>query len=150
MKRLIAALALTWAFSTGYAQEMDPVHWQFSSKKIGDKLYEIHFTADIEAPWHIYSRDNNEDLTQPTVFDYNKNPLLDISGFPKEVGKLQTETVSDATVKYYEGGVDFVQVVKLKAAVKINVAGRLHYMACTGGRCLPPVERRFSISLGAD
>lgn len=150
MNRLILTIVLVTFFCTGYAQVQDPVHWQFSSKKIGDKLYEVHFTAEIDAPWHIYSRDNNENLTQPTIFDFNKNPLLNVTGNAKEIGKLQKETVSETTVKYYEDQVDFVQIVKLKAAVKTTIAGRLNYMACTGGRCLPPVERRFSVSVGGE
>jgi hypothetical protein len=147
MKRILISAAIVLIYNSVLAQEQDPVHWQFKTVKIGSDLYELHFQAYINMPWHIYSQDNNDDITLPTSMDYNKSPVVEIVGKPKETGELQRESVSGTTVKYYENQVEFIQTVRLKATVKTNFSGKINYMACTGGRCLPPAERHFSFSL---
>jgi len=68
---------------------------------------------------------------------------------PKEVGKLvqKKDAITGLLLKYYSGEVEFVQVVKLKAAVKTRLEGKIDYMACTDAQCLPLMQRRFTVSL---
>jgi len=147
MQKMIFTFALLIGGLVSFAQAPDPVHWQFKAEKVGDNLYELHFTAVINAPWHIYSQDNDADITLPTSVKFTRNPLVQLSGKMKETGSLETESYSGTTLKYYEDHVEFVQVVKLKSAVKVSVSGHINYMACTNGRCLPPVEHSFSFYL---
>jgi thiol:disulfide interchange protein DsbD len=130
-----------------FCKAQNPVHWHFSTKKIQDKTYEIHFTATIDPPWHIYAQDNDKDATLPTGFTFKPNPFVELPGKIKEIGTLKTEKMSDLTIKYYEEDVDFVQVVKLKTNLKTSLSGKIEFMACTE-HCLPPDERTFSITIG--
>lgn len=130
MKTTIGVLILTICTYTSRAQHV--VQWKFSSKKIADRTYEIHFTPAVEPPWHIYSVNIPEsNMARPTTFDFTKNPLIELIGKVKETG-LQK---------------DFVQVLKLKAKVKTNLVGEITFMACTDTRCLPPETVSFSIKL---
>lgn len=149
MKTFIVSISIILCAQL-HAQESDPVRWHFSSKKVADNTYELHFTATINQPWHIYAQDNNEDITKPTTFSFNKNPVVLIQEKLKEVGTLKTEKVGTAgiTVRYFENKVDFTQVIKLKANVKTNISGKVGYMACAGGVCLTPSEKIFNISVG--
>ncbi|MDF2187664.1 protein-disulfide reductase DsbD domain-containing protein [Paraflavitalea sp. CAU 1676] len=147
-KYLLLALAVI-GFAGAYAQEK-PVNWNFTAKKIADKTYEVHFTANITGNWHIYSQTVGVDGPVPTTFTYTKNPLLTVEGKPKEEGKLikKKEEAWDGVVNYFEKTVNFVQIVKVKGAAKTNLAGKVEYMVCNDEKCLPPVEVPFNVNIG--
>ena len=131
------------------AQTLNPVKWEFSSKKINDKTYEIHLKANIDNKWHIYTMDHNGDIGVPTSIKFNNNPLATISKTPKIVGK--TITANDPStgekVKFHEKTFNAVYTVNLKSAVKTNLTGTLEFMACDDKQCLPPKEVKFSVAL---
>ena len=126
-----------------------PVKWNYSVKKIGNKNYEVHFTAIVESPWHIYSQNTPEGGPVPTKLSFTKNPIIVIEGVSNEVGKLHTkhEDVFNVDVKYYDGTVDFVQKVKLKSNAKTNITGKIEYMVCNDQQCLPPTKTTFNIKI---
>lgn len=147
-KYLLFALAIV-GVAVAQAQEK-PVSWNFSAKKIADKTYEVHLTANISGDWHIYSQNVGVDGPVPTAFTFTKNPLLVLDGKPKEVGKLikKKEDVWDGVVNYYEKSVSFVQVVKVRGSAKTNLAGKVEFMVCNDEKCLPPAEVDFSVNIG--
>ena len=144
----IILLAFT-LFTAGFINAQGPVNWSFTAKKTGDKMYEIHLTASVSSPWHIYSQKTPEGGPVPTKISFNKNPLLKIEGEAAEKGKLVTkfEEVFDIDTKYFDGNVSFVQKVKVKANVKTNITGTIEFMACNEQQCMPPAEKSFSILL---
>lgn len=75
--------------------------------------------------------------------------LLIIDGTPKEKGKIESkyEEVFGIDVKFYNGTVDFVQIVKLKKNVKTTVSGTIEYMVCNDKECMPPQTISFSVKL---
>jgi thiol:disulfide interchange protein DsbD len=150
MKRfsLIIAAFLTVAIAS--AQNINPVSWSFTSKKLGDKEYEIQMLATIQQGWHLYSQSQPEDaIAQPTSFQFNKNPLLDMNGKVKEVGKLEKfkDKTLDVSANQYSNKVLFVQKVKIKGKAKTNVTGKLEFQTCNDEKCLPPKSVNFSIAL---
>ncbi|HEY8388132.1 MAG TPA: protein-disulfide reductase DsbD domain-containing protein [Parasegetibacter sp.] len=151
MKKLLlsALVCLGFVFSS-FAQINDEVKWNFYAKKIGDKTYEVHFTATIEDNWHLYSQDAGQGPI-PTTFSFVKNPLLTLEGNVKEVGKMKKvfEDTFGAEVRYYEKTVDFVQVVKMKTNAKSTLAGKIEFMVCDDSRCLPPTEVEFKVVVGS-
>ena len=50
-------------------------------------------------------------------------------------------------VYQFSNKVDFVQVVKLKNAVKTTVSGSVEFMTCNDEECMPPKKQPFSIAL---
>lgn len=128
----------------------NPVSWAYSSKKLGDKVYEVRMTATIQPGWHLYAQQQpNDAIAQPTAINFAKNPLLNFDGKVKEVGKLEKykDEKLDISANQYSGKVDFVQIVKTKGNVKTNVAGKLVYQTCDDKKCLPPKTVDFTISL---
>jgi len=138
-------------FSVGFASaQLNPVSWSFESKKISDKEYELQMTATIQQGWHLYSQVQPEDaIAQPTSFNFNKNPLLDLNGKVKEVGKLEKykDEKLDVSANQYSNKVVFVQKVKLKGKAKTAVTGKLEFQTCDDEKCLPPKTVNFSIAL---
>lgn len=148
----ISSLIFTLVFcSLGLlAQSSKQVKWTFSSKKIADKTYEVHMTANINGNYHLYAQNAGVEGPLPTAFAFTKNPLLIVDGKPKEVGKLikKYESAWSGNVNYYEKTVNFVQVVKVKSSAKTNLAGKVEFMVCDDELCLPPAEVEFSVSIG--
>ena len=125
-----------------------PYDWTFSVKKTSDKILEIHCTIDVKPPWHVYSQFTPGGGPLPTKFEFVKNPLYSLSGPAKENGKMKTrhEMVFDVDVKYFEGNVDFVQIVKIKGTAKTNINGSVTFMVCNDEQCLPPTTQKFSLA----
>jgi thiol:disulfide interchange protein DsbD len=75
--------------------------------------------------------------------------LYTLEGKVKEDGKLlkKHEAVFGVDVKYFNGKVDFVQLVKLKENAKTNFSGEVEFMVCNDQQCLPPATEKFSIPL---
>jgi hypothetical protein len=149
MKKIVLAAAILITGITANAQVKKAVNWTFSSKKIADKTYEVHMTATISGNYHMYAQKNSGDVV-PVTFTFTKTPLLSLQGKVKEVGKLisKYEEIWKAKVNYYEGTVDFVQVVKSKVAAPVSVKGTLNYSVCDDRQCLPPTDVNFDVKVG--
>jgi thiol:disulfide interchange protein DsbD len=150
MKRLLLILSAFFTVAVASAQYINPVSWTFTSKKLGDKEYEIQMLATIQQGWHLYSQSQPADaIAQPTSFQFNKNPLLDMNGKVKEVGKMEKfkDKTLDVSANQYSNKVLFVQKVKIKGKAKTNVTGKLEFQTCNDEKCLPPKSVNFSIAL---
>lgn len=149
MKKSVLVLLTAIISFTVNAQILNPVQWEFSVEKLGDRSYEVHMTAMIENGWHIYAQDAGKGPV-PTSFTYNANPLLEAIGKIKELGKL--EKVYDpnfkSELKYYSTQVDFVQKVKTKSAAITFLKGVVSFMVCNDRQCLPPRDVVFNIKVG--
>ncbi len=141
---------LVMAFTSRDKKTENPVSFTYEVKKLSGNMYEVKIIASIEEPWHIYSQFTPaEGPSLPTHISFVKNPLVEVVGKPVENGKLITkhEEVLDVNLKYFSGKVEFVQKIKLKAAVKTNIIGSIEYMACTNERCLMPTTEKFTLGL---
>jgi len=149
MKRLLYVIIFIATGLSVTAQAGEPINWLFSAKKIDARTYEIHLTAIVESGWHIYSQTTPKGGPLPTVIHFNKNPLITFEGSIIELGKLQQryEPMFGVEVKQFSDKVDFVQTVKLKSTVKTAMTGLIEFMSCNEEMCLPPAEKKFSITL---
>src|SRR5688500_17509274 len=115
MKRALLAVTLSFFSLLSLGQSTKQVKWTFTSKKIADKTYEVHMTANINGNWHLYAQNAGEGPVS-TTFNFTKNPLLQVDGKVKEVGKMKKvfEETFNSEVRFYEKSVNFIQVVKVK------------------------------------
>ena len=149
MKKLLAIAVLFSLGCTAKAQ-LNPINWSFSSKKIGDKVYEIQMKATIEDNWHLYSQVQPADaVAMPTTFTFNPNPLFKLEGKVIESGKLEkfTDKTLGLSANQYSHTVIFTQKVKLKANVKTNLTGNVEFQTCDDKKCLPPKTINYSIAI---
>ncbi|MES2329674.1 MAG: hypothetical protein V4539_08735 [Bacteroidota bacterium] len=142
-------IVLTVILQSLSVKGQNPVTWSFAVKNLTNKTYEVHLTPVVQHPWHIYSQTSPEGGALPTTIRFNKNPFLSLEGKVKETGKLVSkyEEVFEATVKYFEGKVDFVQVIKIKGEGKTNLSGAIQFMACNNEQCLTPQTVNFNIPI---
>mgnify|MGYP003548693039 FL=1 len=149
MKKIFTALTLIHFSGIANAQINNPVTWSYSAKKIADKTYEIHMTANIDGNWHLYAQDAGEG-PEPTTFSFTTNPLISFDGKVKEVGKMEKsyDKNFNSVLKYYAKKVDFVQKIKVKSSIATVVKGTVNFMVCNDRQCLPPRDIPFSINVG--
>jgi hypothetical protein len=149
MKKLLGLLLFLFILQGAFAQIQNPVKWAYKLKKVNATTYEVNITATIDKGWHIYSQTTPEGGPVPTTISFSKNPLLTITGTPKEVGKLEKrhEPLFGVDVKQFSNTVNFVQTIKVKAAVKTSVAGTVEFMVCNDSQCLPPTTNKFSLPI---
>lgn len=150
MKLLTSLIPLLFfAFSLS-AQSGSKVSWKYSAKKLEGDQYEIRLSAAIQPGWHLYSQNQSKDaIALPTTIQFNKNPLVTITGKVKEVGKLydEVEKATRTRSRFYKETVDFIQVVSLKGKAKTSVSGEIEFMVCDDKQCLPPEIVKFSVKL---
>ncbi len=149
MKKNVLLALCMMALQVLHAQVKNPVQWSFTTKKINAKTVELHLTATIEKGWHIYSQTTPEGGPVPTTVTLVTNPVLQLTGKIKELGKLEQhhEKLFGVDVKQFSGKVTFVLTVTKKAAVKTTIAGTVEFMACNDHECLPPKKQDFSVKL---
>jgi hypothetical protein len=148
-KYLIIALGFMMA-TAAKAQMPTPVSWTYTATKTSDKTYEIRITATMQSGWHLYSQTQPSDaIIIPTKITFNKNPLLKLDGNIREEGKLEKfrDEKVDISANQYSSKVEFVQVIKMKAAAKTNVSGTVRFQTCNDEKCLPAKTVTFSIAL---
>lgn len=149
MKKFTLLASILFFFTAvATAQMENPVKWTYTAKKIANKTYEIHITANIDGNWHLYSQFTGEG-PEPTSFKFDKNPLIKLDGNVIESGHV--ENVYDpnfkSTMKYFSKQVDFIQKVTLRSSATTIVKGVLTYMVCNDNRCLPPKDVPFSVKI---
>ncbi len=147
MKKVFVFLFSIAIFFTANAQKLNPVKWNFEAVKKSDKQYDITFTANVDAPWHIYAQFPKNPL--PTKISIKKNPLVQIIGKIKELGSLEKHFDKNlkSDVAYFTKKVQFIQSVTLKVASKTRLTGEIEYMVCNDERCLPPSKVPFDIAI---
>ena len=150
MKKIAATICLFFVSLALFAQSGTKVKWDFIVKKIGDKKYEVRMIANIQPGWHLYSQTQSKDaIALPTTISFAKNPLLVVSGQPKEVGKVTDafDRATNSRSRFYSNKVEFVQVVTVKSNVKTSITGDVEFMVCDDKQCLPPDKTKFSVKL---
>ncbi len=148
MKRnLIFSLLAMLAINAG---AQNPVSWNYTSKKIDGKLYEIRMTATLKEGWHLYSQKQPENaIATPTQINFSKNPLVILKGGIKEQGKMEkyTDPVLETEAYQYANKVEFIQQVTLKTEVSTNLSGSIGFQVCTDKHCLAPETINFNIKI---
>ncbi|MEY4279371.1 MAG: hypothetical protein RL377_1375 [Bacteroidota bacterium] len=145
MKKIYFFLLVILMANSLSAQKLNPVKWTFEAVKKSDKQYDIIFTANVDAPWHIYAQFPKNPV--PTKISINKNALVQLSGKIKELGALEKHFDKNlgTEIAYYSNKVQFVQSAKLKVASKTKLTGEIEYMVCNDNRCLPSAKIPFEV-----
>src|SRR5664279_2227301 len=121
MKKLIFFISFILFGSHISAQIYDPVTWDFSYEKKGEKQYELIFTANIEKNSHIYSMDIPSGGPIPTSFRIDSLPGYKLDGKTYEVTK-PVEVFDDAfgfKIKTFSKTAEFRQKITDKNAGQI-------------------------------
>ena len=148
IRKLLLSLFLLFAAAYVSAQIYDPVSWDFSFEKKGDKQYELIFTASIEEHFHIYAMDIPAGGPIPTSFRFDTLSGIVLEGRTYEVTK-PVEVLDEAfglKIKTFSKKAEFRQKVTAANPV-FNVTGAVNFMSCNNSTCLPPKDVEFNIRI---
>lgn len=148
MRKLILFIAIIVSASHVSAQIYDPVTWDFTYEKKGDKQYELIFTATIEKNSHIYSMDIPSGGPIPTSFSIDSLSGYKLDGKAFEVTK-PVEMMDDAfgfKIKTFSNTAEFRQKISALQS-SFTVKGVVNYMACNNATCSPPKDVEFEIKI---
>src|SRR5690606_4331124 len=134
---LIVVMVLMGA-SSAFSQILEPVKWEFGSKKINDKEAVVFMRAVIDKGWHIYSMNVEDGGPIKTSFAFASSSDFSLIGKTAEPKpKVKYEDVFGMDVAYFNNEVVFQQRVKLNKG-QTTVRGVVEFMACDAEQCLPP------------
>jgi thiol:disulfide interchange protein len=146
MRKHILFISFILFASSVSAQIYDPVTWDFSYEKKGDKQYELIFTATIERNSHIYSMDIPKGGPIPTSFGFDTIAGFKLEGDVYEVTK-PVELLDEAfgfKIKTFSTKAEFRQKISA-VAPSFTVTGTVNFMACNNATCSPPKDVDFNI-----
>lgn len=149
MLRMMLWMSLLLGALQTQSQIRNPVDWDFQVRKIGEGQFEVTYTATLQKGWHIYSQFTPDGGPVPTRITVLRNPLLQLDGQAREVGKpeVRHEELFGVDVRQFSNKVQFVQKLRVKGKVKTALRGNIEYMTCNDKECLPPATVPFEISL---
>jgi thiol:disulfide interchange protein len=148
MKKLTILISFIFFALLTSAQIYDPVTWDFSYEKKGEKQYELIFTASIDKNSHIYSMDIPDGGPIPTSFRFDTLPGYRLDGKTYEVTK-PVELLDEAfgfRIKTFSTKAEFRQKIAAVAS-SFSVTGAVNFMACNNVTCSPPKDVDFDISI---
>ncbi len=143
MKKIFITLLSAVIIQCSFGQILNPVSFSYKTIKKGNNQFEVHILTSVDPKWHIYSVSNPEGGVLPTSMTFTNASKI---GAAKEIGKMKTifEKEFNLNQKFYEGKVEFVQLVKLLPGNK-KIIGNIEYMTCNDRQCLPPKKASFEI-----
>ncbi len=132
MKIILRALFFSFAvltFSFGKAQDSSAFTWTVSSKKIGDRVYELHFKTKPVNGWQLFAPNQhiNDVASAEIVFS---DTTIKAENKIEENGKAITITskvFDNAKFSVYEDEVEWTVAVKIPGSVPANLLGTLSY-----------------------
>ncbi len=151
MKRFFLFVCLILVIGTHlFAQILEPVKWNFTSKQDGQDATLI-FNAEIEEGWHLYDTRLPEGGPVKTSIHYSDSSLFDLVG---ELNKdPQPTEVFDKnfnlTLRYFTKQVVFTQKIRLKKSEKYEIKGFVEFMSCNDETCTPPAETEFNFKISS-
>ena len=148
MRKLILIISLILSASHISAQIYDPVTWDFSYEKKGDKQYDLIFNATIDKGSHIYSIDIPAGGPIPTSFSFDTLQGYRLLGNTFEVTK-PVEVLDEAfgfKIKTFSKKAEFRQKITAVES-SFTVKGVVNFMACNNATCSPPKDVDFSIQI---
>lgn len=147
-----AALLLLYVLivqSTAITRFTSPVNWKWhSSEEKGQPV--LHFTAEMQKNWHIYSQHLKEGGPIPTSFHFTASEYYTLDGETTEPKSITYfDKNFEMEVKYFDHQAIFSQKIKRKTNQEFYVEGYLTFMCCDDSKCLPPEDITFKILISA-
>lgn len=146
--RLSLIFILALLVNTGYAQMLDPIKWDLSSKKVSACEYELTFTAKLDKGWHLYGQKEYVDGPVATSFHYTADPRYELKGKTSEAKLIKKfEPVFGLELNFFEDKATFKQRVIIHSDKDFEIKGTYESMVCNDVTCMPPTTLPFSFKV---
>ncbi len=151
MKQFITGLlGLIFLFSSDniHAQDTTPYSWEITSKKIGEKQFEIIFSTRGNNNWQLYAP--NQLLAEiPTTEIRFADSSIIVNNFFRDSGKVSSEQspIFDVPVKFYSSPAIFKTYITINGKVPAKLRGEFLYTYGNSEEFYPSTSLDFSVQL---
>lgn len=127
---------------------LEPAKWQVNARALGGDKYDVVYTLQSEAGWHVYSQVlENKEGPEPTAFKFETGTDFTLEGNTREGQAIRTYDPNFMmNLAYFESGATFTQTVKANTPLR-DIITSVRFMACNEEMCLPPREVFFKVNL---
>lgn len=151
-RKIYLLLTLLLSFSRLDAQEVTQiVQWTVSAAKTGDNTYDVIAKARIKEDWYVYALDPGDEYLIPAQLKVVPTDAVTLVGTPVTQDKFIMKRVEDLglDLKIHKGELTYVQKVQVAGNADVRLA--IEFTTCNAkdGKCLPPVEDSFKITVAA-
>ena len=142
MKRIFLFVLLSFVSFLGYTQEV--IQWEFNYNTAAKQ---VEIVANIDKGWHLYSQFIQNDVGPvPTTITFKSSDDFQLIGAVAEPKPIQKYDENfEAMLDFFEHKVTFTQ--KIKAKKESVLEGSVTFMVCNETMCLPPVDKKFKITI---
>lgn len=146
--KLFLLTVLFGMFFQASSQILQPVKWSFSTEQISESEALLVFKANIDAGWHLYAQDVPKGGPLPTVIIFDKSASFQKLGKASETPKPKVEydATFEMNVGSWEKQATFKQKISVLNTKDFVISGRIEYMVCNEGSCIP-LEDDFSFKV---
>ncbi len=149
IKNLILLIVTFMTSLSLWAQIEEPVSWSRTIKDVGDGVYEVTFSGDIEEPWHMYDMGPYEGGPNATTFTFELPATVELVG---EVATLsEVHKAYDNLFEMEIGKIgevaNFSQKFKVNSPNDQKIKVTVEWQVCDDTSCLPPTDYDFNITL---
>ena len=148
-KKLLFLLSFSFISSFLFAKIEKPVSWSHSVEKVNEETFILHFKAEIQKGWHVYSAYLKEGGPLPTYVSFTESEKYALVGelFESQNLEKKYDDIFEMEVLYFSHTMQVSQKVEKKTPDAFLIHGEIEYSVCDSTKCLPPeiVEVEFSI-----
>src|SRR5688572_7652199 len=110
------------------SQDSSVYKWQYKSRKIADRKYELIFSTDSANGWQLYAP-NQEPLGVKTVEIQLPDSSITVEDTFADAGVSKTfiSPILEDTVKVYEGQTEWKTIISFEDTVPAKLQGKLTY-----------------------
>lgn len=141
--RVVLLLVSVALAAFGLGQTPSPVHWTAEiqpAKAAPGQRVEVVLTAQIDAPWHLYTT-KDQGGPFPTTITVTKGGQIEAVGTATEAPPTKDfDRGFKKEIESYLGAAQFRVPIRLakSAAGKVSIPASVRFQVCNLGTCIPP------------
>ena len=132
-----------------YAQVENPVSWSAKVENLGENLYEIVLTGEIDGEWHIYDLGPYTDGPIATTLVVEGEGVAVVGeAYLKTEAHKSYDELFGMEIGVCDSGVQVAQKVEVSGEAPVAKV-TVEWQTCSEGSCLPPTDDVITVKLPA-
>jgi len=138
MKKFLVLLLTFFTISLSFSQIIEPVKWNVKVNPLGENVYDLVYTANIDSGWHLYSQieAGEGDGPLPTEFYYDEKGYELIGETSEPYAQPHFDEVFKMDIIYFDIQAEFVQKIKVTDPSLKFIDVEVSYMSCDDEKCI--------------
>ncbi len=138
MKKFLILFLTLLSTSLAFSQILEPVKWDVKVNPLGDDVYELVYTANMDSGWHLYSQKEAEegDGPLPTEFYYTEEGYELVGETSEPYAEPHFDEVFKMDILYFKIQAEFIQKIRVTDSALEFINVEVSYMTCDDEKCI--------------